>query len=137
MQEIKCPKCGEVFQVDETGYAAIVKQVRDREFTKEIQERLAQFQTEKESAVTLAKTATAKAYDVALAKKAMEINDLKNQLDMQKVAQASSLQEALNKKDGAEGAADCRINRAPAKQRNGEGAGGKQSHQRKAAGAVQ
>ena len=67
MQEIKCPKCGEVFQVDETGYAAIVKQVRDREFTKEIQERLAQFQTEKESAVTLAKTATAKAYDVALA----------------------------------------------------------------------
>lgn len=29
MQEIKCPKCGEVFQVDESGYAAIVKQVRD------------------------------------------------------------------------------------------------------------
>ena len=28
MQEIKCPKCGEVFQVDETGYAAIEKQVR-------------------------------------------------------------------------------------------------------------
>ena len=49
--------------------------------------------------MTLAKTATAKAYDVALAKKAMEINDLKNQLDMQKVAQASSLQEALNKKE--------------------------------------
>ena len=49
--------------------------------------------------MTLAKTATAKAYDVALAKKAMEINDLKNQLDMQKVAQASSLQEALNQKE--------------------------------------
>ena len=99
MQEIKCPKCGEVFQVDETGYAAIVKQVRDREFTKEIQEHLAQFQTEKESAVNLAKSETAKNYNVALAKKAMEINDLKNQLDMQKVAQASSLQEALNKKE--------------------------------------
>ncbi|MBR6185020.1 MAG: DUF2130 domain-containing protein [Clostridia bacterium] len=36
MQEIKCPHCGEVFQVDEAGYAAIVKQVRDREFEKEI-----------------------------------------------------------------------------------------------------
>ena len=36
MQEIRCPKCGEVFQVDESGYAAIVKQVRDREFDKEI-----------------------------------------------------------------------------------------------------
>lgn len=30
MQEIKCPKCGEVFQVDEAGYAAIVKQVLNR-----------------------------------------------------------------------------------------------------------
>ena len=34
MQEIKCPKCGELFQVDESGYAAIVKQVRDKEFGK-------------------------------------------------------------------------------------------------------
>ena len=32
MQEIKCPNCGEVFQVDETVYDKIVKQVRDREF---------------------------------------------------------------------------------------------------------
>lgn len=36
MQEIKCPKCGEVFAVDESGYAAIVKQVRDAEFEKEV-----------------------------------------------------------------------------------------------------
>ena len=39
MEEIKCPKCGEVFKVDESGYAAIVKQVRDKEFTKEIDQR--------------------------------------------------------------------------------------------------
>ena len=39
MQEIRCPHCGEVFQVDEAGYAAIVKQVRDREFTKEVERR--------------------------------------------------------------------------------------------------
>lgn len=30
--EIKCPKCGEIFQVDENHYAAIVKQVKDKEF---------------------------------------------------------------------------------------------------------
>ena len=82
---IKCPKCGEVFQVDETGYAAIVKQVRDEEFHREIHERLEQFEKEKSASVELAKTATAKAYDVALAKKAMEINDLKSQLNMQKM----------------------------------------------------
>ena len=31
MQEIRCPHCGEVFQVDESGYAQIVQQVRDKE----------------------------------------------------------------------------------------------------------
>ena len=39
MEQIKCPKCGEVFQIDEAGYAAIVKQVRDREFEKELRTR--------------------------------------------------------------------------------------------------
>lgn len=39
MQEIKCPNCGEVFQVDESDYAQIVKQVRDQEFSKEIERR--------------------------------------------------------------------------------------------------
>ncbi len=36
MQEIKCPSCGEIFQVDESDYAQIVKQVRDQEFSEEI-----------------------------------------------------------------------------------------------------
>ena len=58
MQEIKCPKCGEVFQVDESGYAAIVRQVRDKEFEKELSERKAQYLSEKENAVLLAQTQT-------------------------------------------------------------------------------
>lgn len=36
MNEIKCPKCGEIFQVNESDYAAIAKQVRDKEFEKEL-----------------------------------------------------------------------------------------------------
>ena len=39
MQEIKCPKCGEVFAVDESDYAQIVQQVRDKEFDKELKQR--------------------------------------------------------------------------------------------------
>lgn len=54
MNEIKCPKCGEVFQVDEAGYSAIVQQVRSKEFDKEIKEREKQFLDEKASAVALA-----------------------------------------------------------------------------------
>ena len=34
MQEIRCPKCNEVFQVDDSGYSQIVQQVRDKEFEK-------------------------------------------------------------------------------------------------------
>lgn len=39
MNEIKCPHCGKVFQVDESGFADIVKQVRDSEFQRELQQR--------------------------------------------------------------------------------------------------
>ncbi len=39
MNEIKCPKCGEVFQVDEAGYAQILKQIRDHEFEEELSRR--------------------------------------------------------------------------------------------------
>lgn len=56
MQEIKCPKCGEIFQVDESGYAAIVKQVRDKEFEKEIRQREDALLSEKDSAVAVAVT---------------------------------------------------------------------------------
>ncbi|MBR3888914.1 DUF2130 domain-containing protein [bacterium] len=62
MQEIKCPKCGEVFQVDESGYAAIVKQVRDKEFSQELKSREEQFEVEKETAIQLAKLEVERVY---------------------------------------------------------------------------
>ena len=69
MQEIKCPKCGEIFQVDESGYAAIVKQVRDKEFEKEISSRETQFQNEKEAAIKLAQSETERKYQDMLINK--------------------------------------------------------------------
>ena len=42
MNEIKCPHCGEVFKVDASGYADIVKQVRDAEFSHDLAERVKQ-----------------------------------------------------------------------------------------------
>ena len=55
MNEIKCPECGTVFQVDETGYANIVKQVRDQEFADELSERMQMLAREKEQALQLAR----------------------------------------------------------------------------------
>lgn len=42
MKDIRCPKCGTVFQVDDNDYAAIVAQVRNNEFDKEIARREAE-----------------------------------------------------------------------------------------------
>ena len=40
MNKIKCPKCKETFEIDETSYAAILQQVRTEEFNNEIDSRL-------------------------------------------------------------------------------------------------
>lgn len=40
MKEIRCPQCGSVFSVDEADYAAIVSQVRTREFEEEVRSRM-------------------------------------------------------------------------------------------------
>ena len=42
MRDISCPNCGQAFQVDETGHAELLKQVRDEAFEKQLDERLAQ-----------------------------------------------------------------------------------------------
>lgn len=47
--EIKCPKCGEIFHVDESLYTAIVKQVRNKEFQKDLKDKEAQFEKDKEN----------------------------------------------------------------------------------------
>ena len=51
MNEIVCPHCDKVFKVDETGYAHILKQVRDHEFDKQLNERMKLAEREKVSAL--------------------------------------------------------------------------------------
>ena len=87
MQEIKCPKCGEVFQVDESGYAAILKQVRDKEFQKELSEREAAFNNEKKSAVEMAvaKLESEKTKEIAELNNVIATQSLKTQNDLEKM----------------------------------------------------
>ena len=56
MNEIKCPHCGQVFQVDEAGYAAISAQVRTKEFEKELRERTDALRRELEARQQIALT---------------------------------------------------------------------------------
>ncbi len=128
MQEIKCPKCGQVFTVDESGYAAIVKQVHDAEFDKEISRREKELSAEKETAVTLAVTRTEaekdkiiseleaklRAFDadktaqierihasnaLALAEKEQEIQRLSSRIELEKATADSAVERAVQEKD--------------------------------------
>ena len=99
MQEIKCPKCGEVFQVDESGYAAIVKQVRDSEFAKEITEHERIYLNEKEGAVKLAVAKAASEKEREIAAKDAEIERLKGELRLGKANSELAVKNAVIEKE--------------------------------------
>ena len=99
MQEIKCPKCGEVFQVDESGYAAIVKQVRDREFEKEINARTIQFETEKETAVKLAKAEAESKFNETMNVKNLQIAEMRSKIEAGEKDKELAVNRALSEKE--------------------------------------
>ena len=77
MNQITCPKCGTVINLDESDYEGIIRQVRDEQFSREVEERAASLRREHEQALELAR-AQAKA-----------------ELDRTMAAQKAELQEAL------------------------------------------
>lgn len=109
MNEIKCPHCGKVFQVDERGFADILRQVRTAEFDKEIAQREGMLQEQNAQAVKLA---VAKAQQDAQAKTAQRdarIAELETRLAAEKrereqaekssqIEHANELEAALAKK---------------------------------------
>ncbi len=99
MNEIKCPHCGKVFQVDESGYAAILKQVRDEEFTKELNERELAIKIEKESALKLANAESEKILQKTTAEKNEAIANLQSEIKSLKEKIALEVDKAVIKKD--------------------------------------
>lgn len=99
MQEIKCPKCGEVFQVDEAGYAAIVKQVRDKEFNRELKERESQFKMAKEDALEVARTKAENEFNQLKAEKDRLVSELNAKLTAKDEEQKHIVKEAEAEKD--------------------------------------
>ena len=96
MHEIICPHCSKAFKIDETGYADILKQVRDDDFEKQLHDRLTLAEQEKLAAVELAKSNTTNELLQATAKKDAEIQELKARLDAGDVARKLAVSEALS-----------------------------------------
>ena len=102
MQEIKCPSCGKVFQVDETGYSQIVSQVRDHEFHAELERRAKELEEKKESDLQVVKMQQEKANEAALLQKDKEIADLQRKLDALTAENKVEISQLRSKIDGFE-----------------------------------
>ncbi len=106
MREIKCPNCGQVFQVDETGYAQIVQQVRDQEFETELKRRQRELEEKKESDITIARMEQEKIHNEALSQKDSElaekdrlIEQLKSQISGSETEKRLAVNEAVQVKE--------------------------------------
>ncbi|SIQ10053.1 DUF2130 domain-containing protein [Pseudacidovorax sp. RU35E] len=95
MQDIKCPHCGKAFKIDESGYADILKQVRDSDFDRQLHERLELAEQDKRSAVELARAQLASELEKKAAAREAEILALKARLDAGEVARRLAVNEAL------------------------------------------
>ena len=112
MNEIKCPNCGQVFQVDESGYAAIVRQVRDKEFANDVRRReqelleraagereLERLENEKRQSEALTKK------DAQIAEKERLIDSLRAELKAGETDKKLAVEEALRQKEREQEAA--------------------------------
>ena len=121
MNEIKCPKCKTIFQIDEADYNSIVKQIRDKEFQNEIKIRENSFNKDLENKIKLAenkkdleieslkqelknkeeilKVNFEKNFQDELNKKNLEITNLENKLKLQETENSLKLKETLSEKD--------------------------------------
>lgn len=99
--EIKCPHCGEVFTVDESGYAAILNQVRDQEFQREVDARVSLAEKSREQEVALAVTKAEEALRAQIAERDGELVNLKAQLSVQQQQASMETQIAVQRAEAA------------------------------------
>jgi hypothetical protein len=96
MNEIICPHCNKAFKIDESGYADIIKQIRDREFEKQLNERLNLADQDKRNAVELAEIKATNTLEKDLLKKDSEIQRLNDSLKAIEEKQKLTITEAVN-----------------------------------------
>ena len=83
MRDIICPSCKTSFKLDDAGFADIVKQVRDDQFSEELNHRLAIAEKEKFNAVMLAEANLKNTLQQELSKKEQEISELKSRKELE------------------------------------------------------
>ncbi|NDE09915.1 MAG: DUF2130 domain-containing protein [Chitinophagia bacterium] len=95
MNEIKCPKCNEVFKVDQAGFADILKQVKDSEFDRELKARLDLAERDKLEAIKLAEANLRNTQQSELAGKDKLLAELNAKFDKADTEKRLAVNEAI------------------------------------------
>lgn len=99
MHDITCPHCKTAFKVDEAGYADLLKQVRDKDFAAQLDERLALANKEKQAEIKFVTAEANSKVQLAQADKDREIDKLKAQLEKFEVDKKLAISVALDAKN--------------------------------------
>ncbi len=99
MEEIKCPKCGAVFQIDETNYERIASQIRDKEFYKALDEREQIFKDTTKNEVEKVALNKDNDYKDIISEKDLRIKDLEAEIQRIKSEKAIEIKNAVEQKD--------------------------------------
>lgn len=99
MKELKCPNCGQVFQVDEADYASIVSQVKNAEFDAEVDRRLAELHERHKAEQELATAKTEQSFQKQLCSKELELSNKDAEISRLKSSAESELAKVKGEKD--------------------------------------
>lgn len=97
MQDLVCPNCGKEFKIDGSGYAEILKQVRNSEFESDLRVRIELAESEKQQAIELAEVKLKSELEKIAAAKDSEIQGLKAKIELVEAGQKTMTAEALTK----------------------------------------
>ena len=99
MKELKCPNCGQVFQVDEADYANIVSQVKNAEFDAEVDRRLVELHERYKAEQELATAKTEQSFQRQLSSKELELSNKDAEISRLKSSAESELAKMKGEKD--------------------------------------
>ena len=122
MNKIICPHCKTAFKVDASGYAEILKQVRDEDFEHQLHERLELAEQDKSNAVELAtiktKSELQKELDTLQAELHTALNDKKTAVELTEAKLVNQAQKNIAQKDAKIQAMESKLNSSEVKQRH-------------------
>lgn len=118
MKELKCPKCGSIFQVDEAEYASIVNQIKNAEFESEIARRMAEIEARHKTEQELASTKSRQEFQSELNRMDKLIGEKETEIARLKSDNAAEISKLRGDKDSEIASLRSRLEKIEAEKNN-------------------